>query len=118
MEAFRDERHEDMPHVRHARPYFELDLTPGGAHAIGHPHGVVAQHLIAADLNDRRGQPGGIAVKRRDIGSARIGAGEIVIDEQWRIIGAEHRIVDGVHPERGPGKCEIGPGRQSGGSGR
>jgi len=98
-----------MPDVRQARPYFELHLTPRGTHAIGHAHGVIAQHLVAADLNEGRREAGRIAVEWRDIGSARVGAGQILIDEQWRIIGAEHRIVDGVHPERGPGQCEIGP---------
>jgi hypothetical protein len=61
--------------MRHARPYFELDMTPRGTHAIGHAHGVIAQHLVAADLDDCRRQSGGIAVKRRDIGSAWVGAG-------------------------------------------
>jgi len=99
-----------MPDVRHARPYLELDLTSRFTHPIGHSHRVIAQHLVAADLNDRRRQTGRIAVERRDIGRARVGAGQVIIDEQRRIIAAEHRITGGVHPEGGPGQRQIGPG--------
>ena len=46
-----NERRESVPDMRHARPYFELDLAPCLPHAIGHAHRVVAKHLVAADLN-------------------------------------------------------------------
>jgi len=49
--------------VRHARPYFELDLTSGGAHPLRHAYGIVEQDLVA-DLDERRRQSGRVGVKR------------------------------------------------------
>src|SRR5262249_48177329 len=44
----------DLPGVRHPRPYFEFDLTSGGAHPIRHAHGIIEENLVAADLDVRR----------------------------------------------------------------
>jgi hypothetical protein len=52
-----------MPDMRHARPYFELDLAPCGAHAISHPHRIVAQDFVASYLNDGRRKTRGFAVQ-------------------------------------------------------
>jgi hypothetical protein len=56
-------RGEQMPAVRHARPYFELDPTSCSAHAIGHAHRVVAQDLITSHLKDGRWETRGFAVE-------------------------------------------------------
>jgi hypothetical protein len=69
--GFREERHECVPDMRHARPYFELDLTGCSSHALGHAHGIVAQDLVAADLDQGRRQPGRIAIERRGVGGTR-----------------------------------------------
>jgi hypothetical protein len=52
---------------------------------IRHARGIVAQDLVAIDLNKRRRQSGRIAIKRRSVGIPRVGA------------------KTGIHPrERGP----------------
>ena len=71
----------DLPAVRHPRPYFEFDLTSGGAHPLRHAHGIIEEDLVAADLDERRRQSGRVGVKRRHIRRARIGAGEIIARE-------------------------------------
>jgi len=85
--------------VRHTRPYFELDLTRRGAHSVGHAHRVIAQYLVAADLNERRREARRIAVERRHVRCPWIGAGEIIADEERRVVGAEHRVGRGVQPQ-------------------
>src|SRR5438067_1307039 len=72
------DRREAVPDMRHARPDFQRDLTPRLAHPLGHPRGVVAQDLVAADLEQRRRQSARIAVKRRDIRIAGVGAAAIL----------------------------------------
>src|SRR5215468_10596060 len=44
----------DLPSVRHPRPYFEFDLTSGGAHPLRHAHGIIEEDFVAADLDERR----------------------------------------------------------------
>jgi hypothetical protein len=83
---FRKDPRPDLPGVRHPRPYFELDLTSGGAHPLRHAHGIIEEDLVAADLDERRRQSGRVGVKRRRIRRARIGAGEIIArdDDRYR----------------------------------
>ena len=54
---FRKDPRPDLPGVRHPRPYFEFDLTSGGAHPIRHAHGIIEEDLVAADLDERRRRP-------------------------------------------------------------
>ena len=70
-----------MPHVR---PYLDLHMTAGGAHFISHADGVIAQHFIGTDENERRRQARRVPVKRRGVWVARVGAGEAEIDQTWR----------------------------------
>ena len=51
---FRKDPRPDLPGVRHSRPYFEFDLTSGGAHPLRHAHGIIEEDLVAADLDERR----------------------------------------------------------------
>src|SRR6516225_3684070 len=53
---FRKDPRPDLPGVRHPRPYFEFDLTSGGAHPLRHAHGIIEEDLVAADLDERRRQ--------------------------------------------------------------
>ena len=78
---FRKDPRPDLPGVRHPRPYFEFDLTSGGAHPLRHAHGIIEEDLVAADLDERRRQSGRVGVKRGRIRRARIGAGEIIARE-------------------------------------
>jgi hypothetical protein len=39
--------------VRHPRPYFELDLTSGGAHPLRHAHGIIEEGISAYRPRDR-----------------------------------------------------------------
>src|SRR5262249_56669459 len=55
---FRKDPRPDLPGVRHPRPYFEFDLTSGGAHPLRHAHGIIEEDLVAADLDERRRQSG------------------------------------------------------------
>src|SRR5262249_62258680 len=75
---FRKDPRPDLPSVRHSRPYFEFDLTSGGAHPLRHAHGIIEEDLVAADLDERPRQSGRVGVKRRRIRRATIGAGEII----------------------------------------
>src|SRR5262245_30307572 len=78
---FRKDPRTDLPGVRHPRPYFEFDLTSGGAHPLRHAHGIIEEALVAADLDERRRQSGRVGVKRRRIRRVRIRAGEIIARE-------------------------------------
>ena len=57
---FREDPRPDLSGVRHPRPYFELDLTSGGAHPIRHAHGIIEEDLDAADLDESRRSPVGL----------------------------------------------------------
>ena len=63
----------EVPRMRHARPHFDFDLASRGFEFLGHADRVVAQDLVAAHVDQRRRQPGRIAVKRRGVMIARIG---------------------------------------------
>ena len=75
--------------MRHPRPYFEFDLTSGGAHPLRHAQGIIEEDLIAADLDERGRQSGRVGIKRRRMRLARIGAGEIIV----RLAALAHRRV-------------------------
>jgi len=115
---FRKDPRPDLPGVRHPRPYFEFDLTSGGAHPLRHAHGIIEEDLVAADLDERRRQSGRVGVKRRRIRRARIGAGEIIAREPRALRASQHRIGLGVSLQGTAGKREIGPGRKRDGGGR
>jgi len=85
--------------MRHAGPYFELDRGSSGAHSVGHPHRIVVERLVAADLDQCWRQAGDVAIERGDVGSPRIRSGEILVDEEWLVIRAEHRIGRTVAPQ-------------------
>ena len=106
----RHHRGEQMPYVRHPRPNFEHDLAAGGSHAIRHARGVVAQHLIAADLDQGRRQAARIAVERRSVGVTRVDAREITLGDRRNAVGIQKRVGNCVPPKRGTGQCQIGPG--------
>ncbi len=78
----------------------------------GHPHRIVAQDLVAADLQEGRRQAARIAVKRRGVGVPGIGVGEILRRQRHQIIGVLHRVGGGVQPAGGAGDREVGPWRQ------
>jgi hypothetical protein len=65
--------------MEHVRPHFDLDIAAGGPHLLGHSHRIVAQHIVASDQDERRWQAQLIAVERRRIGMAWIGAGKILL---------------------------------------
>jgi hypothetical protein len=73
---------------------------------------IVARDLVASHLDERRRQPGCIAIERRSIRRARIGAPKIAGGEFFGTIGIQHRVGYGVFPDRGPGERKIGPGRE------
>src|SRR5262245_27186909 len=75
MLAFRQNARVEMPGMRHARPHLDLDLASRRAQLVRHPHGIVAQDFVAADMDQRRRQAGRIAVKRRGVLMARVGTG-------------------------------------------
>jgi hypothetical protein len=66
--------------MEHARPRLEFDLTAHCSQALGHSDRIIAQCLVAADMNESRWQARQIAVKRRGVGRARISASEIKVD--------------------------------------
>src|SRR5690242_21873071 len=73
-----------MPNMEHARPRLEFDLTAHCSQALGHSDRIIAQCLVAADMNESRWQARQIAVKRRGVGRARISASEIKVDQIGR----------------------------------
>lgn len=91
-------RHEGMPDMRHARPDFERDRAAGIAQPLGHPHRIVAQDLVAADMQQGRRQAPQIAVERRGVRVARIGAAEIARRQRPQIVGVQHRIGGRIQP--------------------
>ena len=97
--------------MRHARPDFEFDLASRPAHPLGHSHRVVAQDLVAADLNQSWRQAAGIAIERRDIGIAGIGAAEILRRKVHQIGFVEDRIGNRVAAARFAGDRQISPRR-------
>ncbi len=60
--CFRHDSRKQRPDVRHARPDLDLGATACCPQLVGHANGIVVQNLVAADQNQRRRQPGGIAV--------------------------------------------------------
>src|SRR5262249_12061006 len=62
--ALRQDAGEVVPGMRHARPYLDFHLTPCRPQFVGHADRIVAQDLIAADVDQRGGQSGRIAIKR------------------------------------------------------
>src|SRR5262249_28182752 len=68
---------EEVPGVRHARPHFDLHLASRRAQFLGHPDGVVAQNFVAANVDQRGRQPSRVAIERRGVVIARIGAPEV-----------------------------------------
>src|SRR5215471_13724917 len=115
---FRKDPRPHLPGVRHPRPYFEFDLTSGGAHPLRHAHGIIEEDLVAADLDERRRQSARVGVKRRRIRRARIGAGKIIAREPRALRASQHRIGLGVSLQGTAGEREIGPGRKRDGGGR
>jgi hypothetical protein len=45
-----------MPNMEHARPRLEFDLTAHCSQALGHSDRIIAQCLVAADMNESRWQ--------------------------------------------------------------
>src|SRR5262249_36257244 len=89
---FRQHAHQQMPDVPHARRDLELHVAAGGAHFLGHPRGIVAQHVVAADLDERRRQAARVAVERRRVRVTRIGAGEEKLDHTRRELDRDERV--------------------------
>ncbi len=81
-----------MPDMEHARPHFEFDLAATCSQALGHSHRIIAQCLIAADMDESRRQARRIAVKWRGVGRARICAGQIKLDCPRHQLNRHHRI--------------------------
>lgn len=92
------ERHEGVPDMRHARPDFERDTAAGIAQPLGHPHRIVAQDLVAADMQQGRRQAPQIAVERRGVRVARIGVAEIARRQRRQVVDIQHRIGGRVQP--------------------
>ncbi len=105
-------RPKQVPDMRHPRPDFECYFAAGSTQAIGHARRVVAQDLVAADLNQCRRQAPEIAVDRRCPGVTRIGAGKIAGGDRRQFGGIEHRVGLGVELQRRAGQRQIGPRRQ------
>ena len=83
-----------MPDVR---PHLDRRVTASGAHLSSYP-----QRVISADEDKCRGKAGRIAVKRRCIWDARVGASEVKIDDAWRQFDWYHRVDGAVEPKRSP----------------
>src|SRR5262249_22030317 len=109
---FRKDPRPNLPGVWHPRPYFEFNLTSGGAHPLRHAHGIIEEDLVAADLDERRRQSGRVGVKRRCIRRAWIGAGEIIAREPRALRASQHRIRLRVSLQGAAGEREIGPRRK------
>ena len=107
-----------MPNMEHARPRLEFDLTAHCSQALGHSDRIIAQCLVAADMNESRWQSRQIAVKRRGVGRARISASEIKVDRPRHQLNLHHWIREAVLRKRLAGQREIGPRREHDGSGR
>ena len=98
--------------MRHARPHLQLDLAAGLSHPLGHAHRIVQQDLVAADLDQGRGQPLRVAVKRRGVRIAPISVAQITTHKEWHVVRVLHRVANSVARQRRAGHCQIGPGRQ------
>jgi hypothetical protein len=48
------DRHEQVPDMRHAPPYLQLDVAPGCTKPIGDADRIVSQNFVASSLNQRR----------------------------------------------------------------
>jgi hypothetical protein len=46
----RDEARIELPGVGHPRPHFDFGNAPRRGELLGHPHGIVAQDFVTADL--------------------------------------------------------------------
>src|SRR5271166_562115 len=116
--ALRQHTRVELPDMEHARPDLDLDRRAGRAQLQRHPYGVVAQKLIAADLNEDGRQARRIAIERRSVGMTRIRAPEIMPRkarcpfEPQREVGAE------IAAHRVSSQCEIGPWGEHDGGGR
>src|SRR5215475_13878208 len=61
----------EVPRMGHARPYLDFDVASRRFQFLGHADRIVAQDLIAADVDQRRRQPGRVAVERGGVVIAR-----------------------------------------------
>ena len=62
--ALRQDAREVVPSMRHARPYLDFDVASRPSQFVGHANGVIAQDLIAADVDQSGRQSRRIAIKR------------------------------------------------------
>ena len=53
-----------LPTVRHTRPFLQFNFTAGSTALFSHPHGIVAQDFIAANLDEQRRKSRCVPVKR------------------------------------------------------
>src|SRR5262245_3523079 len=53
-----------LPTVRHTRPFLEFDLAASSTALFSHPHGIVAQDFIAANLDEQWRKSRCVPVKR------------------------------------------------------
>jgi len=67
-----------LPGMGNDGPNFQVDEDAGGAGAFGEARGVIAQHLVCANVDEKRWQASEISVERGREWIAGIGVTEIV----------------------------------------
>jgi len=107
-----------LPGMGNDGPNFQVDEDAGGAGAFGEARGVIAQHLVCANVDEKRWQASEISVERGREWIAGIGVTEIVARRVGNACTMKHgaAVVVGANGLAGGGK--IGPWRKKrGGSG-
>ena len=54
----------ELPHVRHARPYLEINFDASALRTLSEPPRVIEQRLICAHVNQQRRQPVQVFLER------------------------------------------------------
>src|SRR6266436_3111811 len=78
LASFRNQMGDKLPGMGNDGPNFQVDEDAGGAGAFGEARGVIAQHLVCANVDEKRWQASEISVERGREWIAGIGVTEIV----------------------------------------
>src|SRR5258708_37584929 len=118
LASFRNQVGVKLPGMGNGGPNFHVDEDAGGAGAFGEARGVIAQHLVCANVDEKRRQASEISVERGREWIAGIGVTEIVARRVGNACTMKHGAAGVVGANGLAGGGKIGPWRKKrGGSG-
>src|SRR6266478_29337 len=118
LASFRNQVGDKLPCMGNDGPNFQVDEDAGGTGAFGEARGVIAQHLVRANVDEKRWQASEIGEERGREWIAGIGVTEIVTRRVSNACAMKHGAAVGVGANGLAGGGKIGPWRKKrGGSG-